>query len=614
MSDMSETPTPSGVPNERPPMAGYDLSQTASYASADLACDLIMKGGITSGVIYPLAACRLATRYRFKKLGGASAGAIAAAFTAAAELGRSKPKPAGFAGLNTLPDEMGKQLSTLFQPDRSTKPAYRLLTAWIEPDWGTLRKIGTTIALLIRYAAVVFVVAFLAAMAPGVAVAAALQHGPDWPHWWTPRRSWLVWVIGSLIVALIAAAVRISLKTMKAMTANGFGLCNGHDSDGTGNLALTDWMANKLDELAGLGADGPLLFEHLRDPDPATDIDLQVMTTCLTLRRPYRFPFSTNVFLVCEHCMGDYFPPNVVAALMVGTEPNLAAGQSANCPVHGSALRHLPPADKVPVVVAARISLSFPGLISAVPFHYIDFSRAADPKPVVTAWFSDGGIASNFPMHFFDQLLPTRPTFGINLQPVNTDWPNQTVWRPANTGSGVLPRAHAITSMPSFVGAILDTMQNWNDSTQLALPGFRDRVAEVRTTADEGGMNLKMRPETIRALAERGSQAALLFEEFDMQLHQWIRYRVAMEMLDETLERLDSRYRPAADHPGYEAFISEYGPTTTSYTMSAPQRAADQAATRALMNVATQWEAAGHPATAGNTPHPRPSIRLVPPQ
>jgi hypothetical protein len=30
-------------------------------------------------------------------------------------------------------------------------------------------------------------------------------------------------------------------------------------------------------------------------------------------------------------------------------------------------------------------------------------------------WFSDGGICSNFPIHFFDAWLPTHPTFGINL-------------------------------------------------------------------------------------------------------------------------------------------------------------------------------------------------------
>ena len=50
--------------------------------------DVTMKGGTTSAVIYPLALCELARHFRFRNLGGASAGAIAAALGASAELGR----------------------------------------------------------------------------------------------------------------------------------------------------------------------------------------------------------------------------------------------------------------------------------------------------------------------------------------------------------------------------------------------------------------------------------------------------------------------------------------------------------------------------------------------
>src|ERR671910_1955772 len=51
-------------------------------------CDLVMKGGITSGIVYPLAACELTRQYRFRSIGGSSAGAIGAAMVAAAEYGR----------------------------------------------------------------------------------------------------------------------------------------------------------------------------------------------------------------------------------------------------------------------------------------------------------------------------------------------------------------------------------------------------------------------------------------------------------------------------------------------------------------------------------------------
>jgi hypothetical protein len=35
-------------------------------------CDLVMKGGITSGVVYPMAVVELAKEYRFECIGGTS--------------------------------------------------------------------------------------------------------------------------------------------------------------------------------------------------------------------------------------------------------------------------------------------------------------------------------------------------------------------------------------------------------------------------------------------------------------------------------------------------------------------------------------------------------------
>ena len=58
------------------------------YSRARLNCGVVMKGGIASGIVYPGAVWELATVYRFKNIGGTSAGAIAAAAAAAAEYGR----------------------------------------------------------------------------------------------------------------------------------------------------------------------------------------------------------------------------------------------------------------------------------------------------------------------------------------------------------------------------------------------------------------------------------------------------------------------------------------------------------------------------------------------
>ena len=77
-------------------------------------CDLVMKGGITSGVVYPLAIVEIAKAFRLRSIGGTSAGAIAAAAAAAAELGRQrhiagelKSDPDGFGQLAGLPAFLG---------------------------------------------------------------------------------------------------------------------------------------------------------------------------------------------------------------------------------------------------------------------------------------------------------------------------------------------------------------------------------------------------------------------------------------------------------------------------------------------------------------------------
>jgi Patatin-like phospholipase len=76
-------------------------------------CDIIMKGGITSGVVYPKAILGMSEHYRFRSIGGTSAGAIAAMITAAAEYNRDSD---GYRTIAEIPEEVQQRLPTLFQP------------------------------------------------------------------------------------------------------------------------------------------------------------------------------------------------------------------------------------------------------------------------------------------------------------------------------------------------------------------------------------------------------------------------------------------------------------------------------------------------------------------
>ena len=97
-------------------MARLDYPTRDDLGGSD--CDLVMKGGITSGIVYPLAACELARQYRFRSIGGSSAGAIGAVMVAAAEHGRDS---GGFRRLAEIPTKLGPHLGDLFTPGRAPR-------------------------------------------------------------------------------------------------------------------------------------------------------------------------------------------------------------------------------------------------------------------------------------------------------------------------------------------------------------------------------------------------------------------------------------------------------------------------------------------------------------
>src|ERR1700687_2942926 len=123
------------------------MAESTGIAPEDRFCDLVMKGGITSGVVYPPAIYALAHKYRFKNIGGTSAGAIAAAVTAAAEFQRrTSGSLAGFELLSGLPDALADKegsrktkLLRLFQPDRPVRRLFRILI-WSLNAKGTIRR------------------------------------------------------------------------------------------------------------------------------------------------------------------------------------------------------------------------------------------------------------------------------------------------------------------------------------------------------------------------------------------------------------------------------------------------------------------------------------------
>jgi len=565
-------------------------------------CDLVMKGGITSGVIYPAAAVRLSSKYRFKNIGGTSAGAIAAAVTAAAELGRRTNKPDAFDVLKALPEDLARNghLLKLFTPDPSTRKVFKVALGFVGRR-SILRKVFDS-ALGVVLASLLW---FLLLLAIGLALPALFYA---LVRWHSPTAVFglcahhpIVCIMSGLclgfplgFVGAVAAGI---VRTIRAVASNGFGLCSGMASQ-KGSDSLTGWIHQQIQTAAGRKSDDkPVTFGDLwtapaySGENLSTErmINLKVVTTGLTEGRPFTIPFLGGALYFNKSELGALFPNDIVQYLITkgeiadrrahplqpGRKPTGDQRPVVSPADNTTRLFRLPDNEDLPILVATRMSLSFPGLLSAVPLYRVDYridrnqdSDTYNTRVGTKVWFSDGGICSNFPLNFFDSPLPRWPTFGLNLlqargasctegSPRNSD---DFVTLPKAVGSGpvvwnwlgdayrgskseFVEERSAHSCIARFAGSIVNTMQNWRDNLQAASPGYRDRIVSVRLCQDEGGLNLNMPEELITTLNQRGDKAAeLLLTKFDFSQHVFTRFRITLCSLQEYLACLDEAY------------------------------------------------------------------------
>ena len=98
-------------------------------AKPEQSCDVVLKGGITSGVVYPLALVALAEKYRFSNIGGTSAGAIAAAAAAAAAVWARTSKMRASIGWQRSPAKSAPTCFPCFSRPRALKPPFDIFVA-----------------------------------------------------------------------------------------------------------------------------------------------------------------------------------------------------------------------------------------------------------------------------------------------------------------------------------------------------------------------------------------------------------------------------------------------------------------------------------------------------
>jgi predicted acylesterase/phospholipase RssA len=611
------------------------------YTDPPRSCDIVMKGGITSGVVYPGAVCKLAETYRFRNIGGTSAGAIAAAAAAAAEHGRDRQ---GFERLEELSGWIGKEgnLPGLFQPQRRTEGLFAILLASITKGPG--RAIAVSVYRNWRPVA-------LGAL-PGIALLLLAGSGSG-------ALMWAAYAGGALLLLLgptLALLAYLAAKLVRAVPENGYGLCSGWSEEfeadeNRGPAPLTPWLHRTLNRYAGLPLDQPLTFGHLwlgpghgqglPGPAPADrQVDLAMMTTNLTNRRAHRLPMASDGWYFRPAELRRLFPKKVVD-WMEDRAPEDAPPAGVEV---GEGLVRLPEPENMPVVVATRLSLSFPVLLSAVPLWRADVSRLEfedGPIEPERCWFSDGGISSNFPIHFFDGLVPRRPTFGINLRPFRLgqepdDDQAKNTWMVEREDEAIedwwyrLPPPqrlpHKDRRLFEFLGGIGETMQTRADEGQMRVPGYRDRIAHVSLSKAEGGMNLAMDETTIEALIERGKHAAERLRDtytrapqgnrITWESHRWTRLRAAIAVLEEMHGRFVLGYDSEAKllhGPTYEDLVERgqnVPPPDFPWADGAEkQLGRDQIA---AIKAASEAKAANGTSVEEGAPKPLPEGRIAP--
>lgn len=565
-------------------------------------CNLVMKGGVTSGVIFPGSIAEFATVYRFEQLGGTSAGAIAAALAAAAEYRRRESQTSnkagklpvldihdGFDKLWKISDELGEKtasgttkLQALFAPNTSTQSLYELIVAASHKDRVPLR-VGVA---LLRWYTLPTIIALLGL---GLVLFALVKmllwrdlSGPVMP----------AYLAGSLLLTLGVVSLFISVLLLgkQRIEANDMGLSRAFEPKKSGRKdkdpRFTNWMHDKLHKISGaeiltFGLLSPDTYKvttnnrqdrgagQARVPDERDmhsfrqmaendDITLRQVTTCLSYGRPYVFPLDpestdANHFYFKPDEWSGFFPKEIIEHLKrtsnqqvrFGSAPDPQTDQESDWDYY-----LLPPAQDLPVLVATRLSMSFPGLFSAVPLYGPGWST--DPTlDSRQAWarnwfgagkerqchftpgqaffqrlyFGDGGLTSNFPISLFDELAPCHPTFALNLEYPAAESDvlydgNARLIPPDRlrvygepdqlSDSGWTPVVPNITTLFGYAMSIMESSRNWTDNAMIPLPGYSERIAHIKVGSGQGGLNLTMTKHQITDLRQSGRQAAKL--------------------------------------------------------------------------------------------------------
>ena len=603
-------------------------------------CDIVMEGGVTSGVVYPAFVARLAERFTLRSIGGTSVGAVAAIAAAAAQFKRNRVRQTGqgeddgFHMLARLPRQLqeitGKrtQLFSLFQPCKALRPHFRVIEAALNET--NKMKAGGYLWLAMLWHFPIGAVIGAGLWLLGFLFSSSLLGG-HWPRVPAIGAASALWFgLCMLVGALGGALVQATWSAWRGLRANRCGICSGLRTDADQPPALTEWLHGLVQNIASLPLDAPLTFGQLRTSEPP--IELALMTTGLSELRAHRLPHSSADLVFRASELTALFPASIVDWMKARSRHTRHGARTVALLARMNAAAEdyyfMPDPDDLPLVVAARMSLSFPILLQAVPLYRLRAQPVhADGVELMRVWFSDGGLTSNFPIHFFDNILPTRPTFGVTLQDDlgEDEPPSARVSLPTNNNMGAaaaympVDEADGRPSLPRFGSAILRTIRTWRDEALKRTPGYRDRVVLIRHTKQEGGLNLNMTCAAIDTMSKSGEEAARqVIERFLHPVekdngwinHRWVRMRSTAAVLQETFAPLSEAWHDARLTPSYEALWLAHGADALpAYQLSKTNRTAGFALWQQIVALP---QAVAPAELSAHAPRPQPELVIAP--
>lgn len=514
-------------------------------------CDLVMKGGTTSGTLYPKAIQQIMKKYRLVNIGGTSAGAIAAAAAAAAEIGRDHDSEHK---LEQLAESLPGKLLSFFQPRKEASFLFDIGLAWINNKTPLQFVVSLTKLWAKQYVKSFSIFAILIFVC-GLAIGTACRYNDMPKYLWLAIIAILATILYGIFWLVISIYRSYRLAKKQLSESNGFGICPGASQSWAGKPAFTDWFSERLNDLAGIkDSNKPLTFGDLNGDHASNKnaVNLVVLSTSVTDGRMVKIPFEqSESYLFLESDWAGKIPANALSWMIKNsrtiTLPDAEKGERE--------YHYLPETKELPVIVAVRMSMSFPLLFTTTKLYRIRDQYKA-PQPVV---FTDGGVTSNFPIHFFDNIWPSRPTFGITLD--RTDSTNLGALAPrfgTEISEEGIPRQ--LSEVRDFISALLSTMQDWSDNEQSNLLSARQRIVRIPLLQEEGGLNLTMPPELIDKLIERGRKAGEKFGEFDEEQHRWTRFVSSMVSFAESHAGMKKVWNPEnfSENPSLREFVENY--------------------------------------------------------